>query len=540
SIFHILKHRYVCVSVWQDSGWFRFDPRSHKLISFGTYRSTNPWGVTFDDWGQHVASHPIFASAFHSLDPEYPNQHPRPGGLQAYSGVCGQEFIDFDTFPKELKGHFVKVRYKPTNRVELHQWNEYAYGYEEKYVGDIIFSSNLSFIPVDLRYGPRGAMYVCDWYNPVKGHAQYSLRDKRRDRVSGRIWRITAKGIPLQDPPRIAGASIPDLLEIMKRPEYRYRYWAKRELRDRDHADVRKELDRWVADLDPEDPRYRHHQVEAIWNYANVDGVKGDLLREVMTSDIHHARAAATRQLRTWHTALPDAVDLLRQAANDPNGLVRMEAAIAASYIGNKGALNALLDVFRYPKDKHLSYAIRCALGSHTLKPIWENNPEYNIDALMKKEAKDLAFAEPGKSAREAAFDIQTDVATVKISCVLEKLQFTVKRFTVKPGQPVKLVFINPDATDHNLIITKPGALEEVGMAANEMARDPKNARSDFVPKSKKHLILEASKMIGPTRKALVDVLRFNAPTEPGVYPYVCTFPGHWVIMRGQMIVKAE
>ena len=76
----------------------------------------------------------------------------------------------------------VKVRYKSTNRVELLQWKEYDYGFEEEYVSDIIFSSNLSFIPVDLRYGPRGAMYICDWYNPVKGHAQYSLRDERRDR----------------------------------------------------------------------------------------------------------------------------------------------------------------------------------------------------------------------------------------------------------------------------------------------------------------------------------------------------------------------
>jgi hypothetical protein len=69
----------------QNSGWFRFDHGRHKLDSFGTYRSTNPWGVTFDDWGQHMASHPIYAAAFHSLDPPFPQQHPKPAGLQAYS-----------------------------------------------------------------------------------------------------------------------------------------------------------------------------------------------------------------------------------------------------------------------------------------------------------------------------------------------------------------------------------------------------------------------------------------------------------------------
>lgn len=213
---------------FEYSGWFRYRPQSRHLQSFGTYPSTNPWGVTFDDWGQHQASHPIFAAAFHALDPPYPQQHPRPAGLQAYSGTCGQEFVDFDTFPDELRGSFIKARYKPTNRIEIHRWIESEYGYDEQYVGDLIFSSNLSFIPVDLRYGPRGAMYICDWYNPIKGHAQYSLRDQRRDRHSGRIWRITAKDKPLQQAPRIAGASIDELLKLHKRPEYRYRYWAKR------------------------------------------------------------------------------------------------------------------------------------------------------------------------------------------------------------------------------------------------------------------------------------------------------------------------
>ena len=117
---------------------------------------------------------------------------------------------------------------------------------------------------------------------------------------------------------------------------------------------------------------------------------------------------------------------------------------------------------------------------------------------------------------------------------------FTVKQFAVTAGQPVKIVFTNPDATDHNLVIVKPDALAEVGMAANEMAKDPQNANSDFVPAAKRDLILHASPMIGPTRKSLVHVLRFRAPAEPGIYPYVCTFPGHWVVMNGEMVVAKD
>ncbi len=521
-----------------NSGWYRFEPKTQRLTSFGTYHSTNPWGVTFDDWGNHVASHPIFAAAFHSLDPPYPMQHPKPTGLQAYSGTCGQEFVDFATFPKELQGGFIKARYKPTNRIEIHRWIENDFGYEEKYVSDLIFSSNLSFIPVDIRFGPRGAMYVCDWYNPIKGHAQYSLRDERRDRHSGRIWRITAKGIPLQEPPAIAGVSIPKLLDILKMPEYRYRYWAKRELRERSQAEVKEHLDRWVGALDPTDTRYRHHQVEAIWMYRNIDSVNLDLLRELLACDEHHARAAATQQLRYWHHDMPDAIEWLRKSANDENGLVRMEAAIAGSYIGSRMALDAILEIANHPTDKHLAYAFNCALGSHTMRAHWEGKETYaHIELMLKRAQRGARIAEPAPNANDAQFDSQTDLNVVRISCLPERMKFSKEQFVALTGQPVKLVFTNPDATDHNLVIVKPGALEEVGMAANDMAKNPRFAKSDFVPREKLDLILDYSPMIGPNRKRQVEVMRFEAPTEPGIYPFVCTFPGHWIVMKGEMIV---
>jgi len=524
----------------QNSGWFRFEPRTHRLTSFGTYHSTNPWGVTFDDWGRHVASHPIFAAAFHALDPPYPQQHPRPAGLRAYSGTCGQEFVDFATFPEEMQGGYVKVRYKPTNRVEFHKWKNIGFGYDEEYVGDILFSTNLSFIPVDVRFGPRGALYVCDWYNPVKGHAQYSLRDERRDRHSGRIWRITAKGHDLQEPPKIHGASIEELLDLLKRPEYRYRYWAKRELRERPAHAVKAALDAWVENLRRSDGRYRHHQVEALWTYRWIDATNLELLRTLIACENHHARAAATQQLRYWHAHLPDAIGLLRNAANDADPLVRMEAAIAASHIGTREALDAMLDVTKHPSDGHLAYAIRTSLGARTLRRHWEGNPRYKIEQLLKNSRRNSALKEPTPSAAQAQFDSQKNLKVVKISCQPERMLYTVKQFAVKAGQPVKIVFTNPDATDHNLVIVKPGTMAEVGIAANEMAKDPKNADSNFIPESKRDLILRHSPMIGPTRTSQVHVMRFHAPEEPGVYPYVCTFPGHWVVMNGIMVVAED
>ncbi len=542
SIFHHSQVETPYGPVRQrNSGWFRYEPKTHRLTSFGTYHSTNPWGVTFDHWGNHMASHPIFAEAFHALDPAYPDQHPKPSGLRAYSGTCGQEFIDFPNWPKELQGSFIKVRYKPTNRVEIHKWVESEFGYDESYQGDLVFSKNLSFIPVDLRYGPDGGMYVCDWYNPIKGHAQYSLRDKRRDRIAGRIFRILPKGAKPQQMPKIHGASITELLDILKRPEYRYRYWAKRELREKQPKALRAALDKWVAALDPADPHYRHHQLEALWTYRNIEAANYPLLRDLLACDDHHARAAATKQLRYLHDGIPDegGPQLLRKAANDKNGLVRMEAAIATSYVGTPAALQSLLDTLAHPHQKHLSYAIRTSLGSKRIKPLWQDaaglaqaRPE--LAKFMGGFTRSQKLQPPGTAAQHSQFDSQKNLKRIRISCLRERMLYDITRFEVKPGQPVRLDFINPDATAHNLVIVEPGAMEEVGLAANEMAKDPAAVKQgQFLPKSSK--VLFHTSMLKPES---AESLRFTAPKKPGEYPYLCTFPGHWVIMRGVMVVK--
>ena len=536
----------------QNSGWFAWEPKLHKLTAFGTHPSTNPWGVTFDDWGQHVASYPIFASAHHALDPPYPEQHPRPSGLQAYSGVCGQEFIDFPNWPEELQGMMVKVRYKSTNRVELLKWKEYDYGFEEEYVSDIIFSTNLSFIPVDLRYGPRGAMYICDWYNPVKGHAQYSLRDERRDRKSGRIWRIMPKKAEPVNPPKIYGTSLPQLLNLLKQPEYRYRYWAKREIREMEPIKVKSALDHWIKNLNPEDPRYRHHQVEAMWAYRNVEQSNIPLLAELLQCENHNARAAAARQLRYWHSLSKQGDALLKKAAFDQNGLVRLEAAIACSYIGTEKAFETLKAISTQPNDGHLSYAIKTSFGSAPMRKFWDPSNfkvkepiVYNFLSIQKEQE-----AKVEKSRSDNKFDRQKNLLKVKVSCLKERMLFSVKlmmkpnlgEYTIsstgdilaKKNQPIRIEFSNPDATPHNLVLVQPDSLREVGLAANEMAKDPNAARDgQFIPASKK--IITHTKML---KQGETEVLRFKAPRKPGVYPYLCSFPGHWTIMKGNLIVK--
>ena len=152
------------------------------------------------------------------------------------------------------------------------------------------------------------------------------------------------------------------------------------------------------------------------------------------------------------------------------------------------------------------------------------------LEALTKP-----ALLKPtSSSASNVAFDAQKGLQTFELGCIPERLLFTKEKLTVKAGRPVKLIFTNPDATQHNLVILAQGTpIEKIGMAANEMAKTPAGLKKHFVPKDKR--ILHATKLLNPDS---LEVLRFTAPKKPGVYPYVCTFPGHWVLMKGELIVK--
>ncbi len=111
-------------------------------------------------------------------------------------------------------------------------------------------------------------------------------------------------------------------------------------------------------------------------------------------------------------------------------------------------------------------------------------------------------------------------------------LTYATKRFTVKARERISLTLANPDTMPHNLAIAKPGTLAKVGDGANRMAAQPDGGSKSYIPPGDEVLfftdIIEAGKSF---------TINFTAPAEPGEYPFLCTFPGHWQIMNGIMVV---
>jgi plastocyanin len=111
-------------------------------------------------------------------------------------------------------------------------------------------------------------------------------------------------------------------------------------------------------------------------------------------------------------------------------------------------------------------------------------------------------------------------------------LRFSPPRFTVAPGAMVKLTVENADDMAHNLVITAPGARAEIVNAAMTMPITP---TSNFIPETDK--VLHHTPVLNPKTNA---TLSFKAPVSEGVYPYVCTYPGHGQIMYGAMYVTKK
>lgn len=126
-------------------------------------------------------------------------------------------------------------------------------------------------------------------------------------------------------------------------------------------------------------------------------------------------------------------------------------------------------------------------------------------------------------------------VRTILVRTLKEQMAYDLRYFVVQAGKPVQIVLDNPDAMPHNLVITAPNSVEEIGVAASAMQPPTDPNVKPFVPKSPK--VLHATHLVQPGKS---ESLSFEAPETPGEYDYVCTFPGHWVRMYGVMLVVPD
>jgi putative heme-binding domain-containing protein len=126
-------------------------------------------------------------------------------------------------------------------------------------------------------------------------------------------------------------------------------------------------------------------------------------------------------------------------------------------------------------------------------------------------------------------------VRVVQIHTIEEEMRYDTAYFAVEAGRPVQVVLKNDDLMPHNLVITQPGAIQEIAEEGALLGPNPGFEGKPYVPKSDK--VMHATGMV---QVGQLERLTFTAPQEPGEYPYVCTFPRHWMRMYGVMVVVQD
>lgn len=336
-------------------GVFRFDPRDQKMEIL--YRGwVNSWGHQFDSYGQSFLTDGAgsFGISWGVPGATYFTLGPARRVLQSvsvgsYPKFCGLEIVHSTQFPSDWQGDLITNDFR-ANRVVHFKISDQGAGYVTQQLPDILRTTADSFRPIDVKLGPDGALYIADWSNPIIQHGEVDFRDPRRDKVHGRIWRVTAKDRALLPRIDFTQLTVTDLLDQLTSPNNYNQASARRVLIERGAERVLPELTRWTLTHSTETAL-----LQALWLYQSFNQPQQNIFTTLLAARDPGIRAAAIRALPP---EMPNFLTQLAQLVADQNPRVRLEAVRALGKIPSVAAMDQALSVLNYPMDVFIDHAL--------------------------------------------------------------------------------------------------------------------------------------------------------------------------------------
>jgi putative heme-binding domain-containing protein len=222
-----VKDRAGHVVTFDSGNTYRFRADGSK-IEYWSHGQTNPFGLTFDSFGNLYSadchSKPVYLLLRGGYYEGIGKQHDGLGFAPAItnddhgsSGICGIACYEAAQFPEEYRGDLF-VGNCVTGRINRDKLEWHGSTPKAIRQPDFLTCADPWFRPVDVKLGPDGALYIADFYNYIIGHYEVPLTDPRRDNTRGRIWRVVWTGSETQTPPPsptpVSTPAIPDLTKL--------------------------------------------------------------------------------------------------------------------------------------------------------------------------------------------------------------------------------------------------------------------------------------------------------------------------------------
>lgn len=259
-----------------------------------------------------------------SYQPWMPPLHDfRVGG----TGISGTAFADDDagSFPEEWRdvAFLANPITSTINAVRIIRNPDGSIASE--HLPDLLTSEDDWFRPVNIEFGPDGALYIADWYNKIISHNELPTTHPDRDKSHGRIWRIRHVSQQPREIPNFYEVPTPDLTGYLASPSL----WAKRaawgQIEDRPLEET-KVLAKALLQLVADENQHESTRIHALWSLEGINHYDSQLLETLLRSPLHHLRREAARSLISFMPSPEDLVQMLSLIIEDAIPMVRAQA----------------------------------------------------------------------------------------------------------------------------------------------------------------------------------------------------------------------
>jgi len=374
-----------------------------------TWGQVNPFGLCWDNRGNLFSadchSSPIYQLLRGAYYPSFGKPHDGLGFApttithsHGSTAICAPIYICDSAWPAELQDHMFVCNVQ-TSRINHDAITWHGSSSKGKEMPDFLSTDDPWFRPVDLSWGPDGALYVADFYNRIIGHYEVPLTHPGRDRERGRLWRIVYKGDAARsrnadNPVRTLPTDIAGWIKELASTNPTRRTLSLNELCDRYGAEALPAIKAASSS-----PANAFQELNAVWALSRLGALDEAALLAALTDKeplvrTHAARTAEGFGLRQSSAAVEQpqrakvggesgkpAVEkrqrtaavqgALRSAVRDPDPFVRRNAAEALAAHPAPENVAPLVALLRSTPadDDHLIHATRIALRNQLRDP---------------------------------------------------------------------------------------------------------------------------------------------------------------------------